>query len=383
MKQDDIEKLLQQYGADRRQQQHAATNLRHMAHKAKLRAGLVCAILTLSTVAGILLWSPLETEGTLVAEHNTVVQSSEKQQAMTVPNSQPISKKSTESPSTKTFTNHATNHTQHLIQPKTQTINEPLLAEIQEATSITGNENNNENENGKNILANDNNAFEVISGLPPTLTISEPDHSYYQLTPEKESRFHFTATIGAAATPGEVSETTNYPSSPNNANPTVNTTASFSANAGVTFTIAYTERSHFDIGIALSGHTQQGSVFLPSTTIEGWGVDNTPIGLTLEERNVSFNTYSLYASIPLVLNMSPLGAYKTGWMLSLTPAHIIASTKMINALQNQFNLNPWKLTLGAGLTFPKRHIGRVCLTANLLPLYTSKSIHEFGIEIGF
>jgi hypothetical protein len=54
-----------------------------------------------------------------------------------------------------------------------------------------------------------------------------------------------------------------------------------------------------------------------------------------------------------------------------------------NHTRNKSVLNPWRLTMGLGLALPRGFIRRLSLTANLLSLYTSSSLHEIGIEIGF
>ena len=55
----------------------------------------------------------------------------------------------------------------------------------------------------------------------------------------------------------------------------------------------------------------------------------------------------------------------------------------VEQLLGGIELNPWRLTLGVGILFPKKYLHRVSLVANLLPLYISYPIHEIGIEIGF
>ena len=95
----------------------------------------------------------------------------------------------------------------------------------------------------------------------------------------------------------------------------------------------------------------------------------------------TFNSMSLYASVPLTLYLHPRGAEHVGWQVSIIPAHSLATLNSIG-IQRKYTLNPWKLTVGVGVALPKSPIHRISLTANLLPLYPDYPLHEFGIELG-
>ena len=209
---------------------------------------------------------------------------------------------------------------------------------------------------------------------------------------------HFTASIGASTAAnaplgvydnllgiGGISLATNYP--------TITPTQNLSANVGVAYTVASNHRSHFDVGVALSGYTGQCDIqihefgYTYANAIESsgqwtqYGSDGlTPIPNSTTE-HYTYNTFSLYASIPLTLNLHPRGTDRMGWQLSLTPAHSLATTRPLGNHASNY-LNPWKLTVGIGIAIPNSVIRRISLTANMLPLYTSHSLHEFGIEIG-
>ena len=175
-------------------------------------------------------------------------------------------------------------------------------------------------------------------------------------------------------------------------NISITPTNAYSANVGVAYTVASYSRSHLDVGISLSGYSHQcdlhihdeGKIYVDAMASSGFFA-NAEYGTTVIDNNTdeyyNINTLSLYASIPLTLNIHPSGKNKVGWLLSLTPARSLASTRHMGSL-SATTLYPWKLTIGAGITLPNSAIHHVSLTANLLPLYISRSIHEFGIEIG-
>lgn len=107
--------------------------------------------------------------------------------------------------------------------------------------------------------------------------------------------------------------------------------------------------------------------------------DNSATITNTTNETINTHTLSLYAGIPLTLDILPHGQDKTGWQLSLTPARNIATTQS----HGIFSPNPWKLTLGVGIVMPRGIAHHISLTANLLPLYPHQSLHEMGVLIGF
>ena len=70
----DIEELLQQYGADRRQQQQAAEHVRHLAHRQAQRRTALACVAVMAAIVGVVThrWQQLpEPAGPLVAEQQT------------------------------------------------------------------------------------------------------------------------------------------------------------------------------------------------------------------------------------------------------------------------------------------------------------------------
>ena len=389
----DIEKILEQYGADRRQQQQASQQMRHLARKsARVRVGLACASLVLLTFAGLFLWLGNDSDATLVAENRTA-QPSDIQHTISHPqfndNHQPnipakhhphdLSKPQADYPS--------------IQQPSNPTDQQPVTSPIVEQSEPDIVLETVEEPYDKDTVATEEPFNILLADLPDMTNSIVLDHSLSQTTADNEERLHFTASVGASAVSSlnikfagfsEINPI--YPISPNSSEYTsvaIDPSASFSANAGIAYTIIRFKRSHFDIGLTASGYSQHGNVVVQSATPAGGrrGSDNFVI---TEERD-AFNIFSLYAGLPLTFNMRPSGNNKTSCFLNLTPAHRIVSTRMTAAGlgHSGLSLNPWKLTLGVGLKFPRRLIGSASLTMNLLSLYTSQSIHEFGIEIGF
>lgn len=206
-------------------------------------------------------------------------------------------------------------------------------------------------------------------------------------------RFHFTASVGASALPkiGNDNATDEiFPMSSNTFNNSneenfirISPNTTLAANVGVNYSIPLGNRQGLEVGIGLSGYSYQAE----ATTYHigtADGIDgNSIISINTVGEPESYNTLSLYASMPLIFNFRPEGT-DYGWNMSITPSHSIATSRPIGILTgNRPVLNPWRLTMGLGFAFPRGFIRRLSLTANLLSLYTSSSLHEIGIEIGF
>ena len=158
------------------------------------------------------------------------------------------------------------------------------------------------------------------------------------------------------------------------------------ANVGVDYTVASNSRSRLNIGLNLSGYAQQEEVNIQSTSYQhsqemgGWlTMDAYSTIPNTTNETINTHTLSLYAGIPLTFDILPHGPDNAGWLLSLTPARNIATTQS----HGIFSPNPWKLTLGVGIVMPRGIARNISLTANLLPLYSHRSLHEVGVLIGF
>ena len=389
MKPNDIEELLQQYGADQRQQQQAADHVRHLAHRQAQRRTAVACVAVLVAIVGVVMhrWQQLpEPTGMLVAE-----------QSQNINPHTPTMPPSIEP----TATLHPT-YTQQRKSERSEWSETSEKSEYSEKSDFSDSSDPSDFSDLSDPSAPlDQTSPHPIEPSRPHLP--ELPSSNYSLSPAPEttpkaSRLHFTASIGASTAANAPlgvydnllgidgnSLATNYP--------TITPTQNLSANVGVAYTVASNHRSHLDVGVALSGYTghydiqihEFGYTYANALESSGqWtqsGSDGmTPIPNSTTE-HYSYNTFSLYAGIPLTLNLHPRGTDRMGWQLSLTPAHSLASTRPLGNHATNY-LNPWKLTVGIGIAIPNSVIRHISLTANMLPLYTSHSLHEFGIEIG-
>ena len=380
MKPNDIENLLQQYGSDQRQQQQAADHVRHLAHRqAQRRTALTC-VAVLVAIVGVVMhrWQQLpEPTGTLIAEQPTTIAP----HTTTMPPS-----------ITSTPTPHPTYP--HQRKSKKSDYSDP---------SDPSDPSDSSDSSTPSTPSTPSTQPSPLPTEPPLPLLPELPSSNYSLSPDskttpKASRLHFTASIGAStAANTSVGEYDNLLGIDGNSlatnYPTITPTQNLSANVGVAYTVASNHRSHFDVGVALSGYTghydiqihEFGYTYANAFESSGqWtqsGSDGmTPIPNSTTE-HYTYNTFSLFAGVPLTLNLHPRGTDRLGWQLSLTPAHSLASTRFLNYRASNY-LNPWKLTLGIGVALPNSIIRHISLTANLLPLYTTQSLHEFGIELG-
>lgn len=382
MRQDNLEDILQQYGADRRQQQQAADNLHGLARLQKRRALMVCtAILLATTVWAVYQFAlPQQTPNVIIA----------RQDVPSVP--QTPSQEQTQQ-SIPTTTQHKTKHTSSSTLP----IPEPTVPQEYDipyenteppAIAIT-----------QQALDTDTLHTKTPNTIEPPLPdvqpiyIQEPllaDNPVILPSDNEGKRFHFTASIGASALPrigaddvNTIENTLHSISGTTNSYTSMSPSSTLAANVGVNYAIPLGKRQGLELGIGLSGYSHQAEVTTYNIGIVDGidGTDNTTIYPAGKPEIHS--TFSLYASLPLTFNFRSKGK-DIGWNLSLTPSHSIATSNMLgNLTGNKSILNPWRLTMGLGLALPRGFIRRLSLTANLLSLYTSSSLHEIGIEIGF
>lgn len=392
MKPNDIEELLQQYGADQRQQQQAADHVRHLAHRQAQRRTAVVCVAVLVAIVGVVThrWQQLpEPIGTLVAEQPTII----------TPHTP------TMSPSIEPTTTPHPTYTQQRKSERSEWSETSEKSEYSEKSEKSDFSDSSDPSDFSDLsdpsAPLDQTSPHPIEPSRPHL--SELPSSNYSLSPTPEtspkaSRLHFTASIGASTAAnasqgnydnllgiGGISLATNYP--------TITPTQNLSANVGVAYTVASNHRSHLDVGVSLSGYTGQHDIHIHESgytyanAYENSGLwtqsgsnGTTPIPNSTTE-HYTYNTFSLYAGVPFTFNLHPRGIDRMGWQLSLTPAHNLVATRHIGRFSTTM-LNPWKLTVGIGVALPNSFIRHISFTANLLPLYTSQPLHEFGIEFG-
>ncbi len=382
MKQDDIEKILQQYGEDKRQQQQIADNLHRMAQRqSRRRIGIVgIAVLLLCVTLTIRNLPQQQGSEPVIAATQKV--STPKTEAVPYPTSEiPHSETLHHSKPRGEEKNHLPANDNTLAESNL-TDNTPLFDTAEPQSDIAA-------------------AMPTKSGNTDTLphttelinTVPRPNAiaSAATIYKDNENRLSFISSINASAVSSgsigyaEGIMTNEILSNAGGSFSSINPDFSLSANFGASYAIASTRSSRLDVGVSFSGHLQQGTI--SDYTVNVTDNSCTNDGETqyfLSNKEHSYSSFDLFANFPITLNFFPLGKERTGWSLNITPAHSIVRTHTQGAsAANPFVVNPWKLNVGLGIVLPRKVIRRVALTANLLPLYTSRSIHEIGFEIGF
>lgn len=383
MKQDDIEKILQQYGEDKRQQQHIADNLHRMARRQSQRrigiAGvavlLLCVTLTIRNLS-----QQQDSKPIIVATQKV---STPKTEVLPYPTNEfPHSETPHHSKPRGKGIFHLPDNDNTLAESNL-TDNTPLFDTAEPQTGIAA-----------AMPTNSGNANTAI--LPPTTelinTTPLPNAIASVTTNDNANRISFISSIIASTVSSssigyaEVNMTNEIISNVGETFSSINPDFTLSANVGASYAIASIRNSRLDIGLSLSGRAQQGTV--NDYTVDNASnnfTDNSDNLLTIQPNgNRPYTSFDLFANVPITLNFFPLGKDRTGWSLNITPAHSIVRSHTLGASSaTPFVVNPWKLNVGLGIVLPHKVIRRVAITANLLPLYTSRSIHEIGFEIGF
>lgn len=384
MKQDDIEKILQQYGEDKRQQQQIADNLHRMAQRqSRRRIGIVgVAVLLLCVTLTIRNLSQQQGSEPIMAATQKV--STPKTAAVPYPTNEiPFSETPQHSKPRRKEKNHLPANDNTLAESN-QTDNSPLFDTAEPQTGIAAAMPTNSVNADTATLPH---TTELINTVPLPNAIANATTIYK----DNENRLSFISSINASAVSSgsigyaEVNMTNEIISNVGKTFISINPDFTLSANFGASYAIASTRSSSLDVGVSFSGHLLQGTIsdYTVSVTDNGY-TNNDEIQYFLSNKEHSYSSFDLFANLPITLNFFPLGKDKTGWSLNITPAHSIVRTHTQGASSaNPFVVNPWKLNVGLGIVLPRKVIRRVALTANLLPLYTSRSIHEVGFEIGF
>lgn len=388
MKQDDIEKILQQYGANQRQQQQVADNLHKLARQQKRRALMVCSVVLLATTTWSVLHfaTPQQAEDIIVAQQHTP--SAKPTPSRETMPSWEITPQSTQ-PTSHHKTKHSSSSTPTLSKPQIQqeynetptNTDSPTLASTLQSLETDPLQTNTSNTFETPLP--DAHSFDSQEPLLAENTASHPSTTHVR-------RFHFTASVAALALPrignanGYIFEDIaqlNSISGPSNFYFTTSPSSALAANVGVNYSIPLGKQQDLEVGVGLSGYSHQAefTTYNIGATDNIDGIEITELYPDGEpERHI---TFSLYASLPFTFNFRPLGK-DIGWNLSLTPSHSIVTSSAIRNSRGPI-LNPWRLTMGVGIALPRGFIRRLSITANLLSLYTLGSLHEIGIEIGF
>lgn len=382
MKQDDIEKILQQYGEDKRQQQQIADNLHRMTQRqSRRRIGIAgVAVLLLCVTLTIRNLSQQQDSKPIIVATQKV--STPKTEAVPYPTNEiPHSETPHHSkPRGKEIFHLPAND--NTLAESNLTDNTPLFDTAEPQTDIAA-AMPTKNENADTATLP--HTSELINTLPLPNAIASVT------TNDNANRISFISSINASTVSSgsigyaEGIMTNEILSNIGETFSSINPDFTLSANFGASYAIASTRSSSLDVGVSFSGHLQQGTIsdYTVGVTDNGY-TNNSETQYFLSNKEHSYSSFDLFANIPITLNFFPLGKERTGWSLNITPAHSIVRTHTQGAsAANPFVVNPWKLNVGLGIVLPRKVIRRVALTANLLPLYTSRSIHEIGFEIGF
>lgn len=368
----DIEQLLQQYGADRRQQQTAADSVLYMARRQRRTVAGLASIVIVALAAAWLFRSTPDTATTLSATMRTP----------SVPQAPAIKKTPNDNLQTTTYqptdtkpSTHKTHHITAALTPLHGTAQAESLALLPEPETMEKEKND----------------------IPPCIVVplSKGDgdavcsSSYtqteeYELTRqlENDSKLRVMAEVGAAmantatlATPGN---------------------SRLQAGVGASLALADSKRYNLSLGVGISGDMRTDAPNMMHQKYDGnniigpngIGVDNFSSDAEPVKPDPEYYIlhpglnplFNLYATLPLTLDLYPRGRSHTGLQFTLTPARSVAASS------SKSLLNPWKLSIGLGIALPQSPVRSIGLSANLLPSFTDgpyKKIHEIGLVIGF
>lgn len=366
----DIEQLLQQYGADRRQQQTAADSVLYMARRQRRTVAGLTSVAFILLAAAWLLRSTPDTATTLSATMRTP----------SVPQAPAIKKTPNDNLQTTTYQPTDTQPLAHkpyifpditaALTPQHGTAQAESLALLPEPETMEKEKND----------------------IPPCIVVplSKGDgdavcsSSYTQTEEyeptrqlEKHSKLRVMAELGAAlasnaATPGN---------------------SRLQAGVGASLALAGSKHYSLSLGVGISGNMRTDAPNMMHLNYDGnnmsgtngIGMDNFSSDAEPDPEYYILHPglnplFSLYATLPLTFDLYPRGRSHTGLQFTLTPARNVAASS------SKSLLNPWKLSIGLGIALPKSPVRSIGLSANLLPSFTDgpyKKIHEIGLVIGF
>ena len=389
---DDIEKLLQQYGSDMRQQQQAADRLRQMARRqARRRTAVACVAAVLLVAGGYRLQ---QSKAPMMAE-NAAAPAKEQGTATTVAE-QALAHQARATVEPLLAPPRHTAQGPAAFMPDAAQPSSPLQAYADDypLPSLSVSDTMPVPQDAEPAIQ-PRQELQAANTLPALLAESA-DEPVADLSPSlaQTARWHFTAAVGTAMMGGMASyedmtlasmdalSLTNEPFSMAYATPN----SHLQAKVGVSYALWEDARQRFSVGLVADGYAQQTDVHFQSVdycmAMNSHSFDASDQGLVQNVNTTdeiySKNIMSLFVGVPLSYDFYPRGTGRLGCQLSLTPAHSLVATP-----SKRIFINPWKLTIGAGVLFPKGWIDHISLTANLLPLYQNNPIHEFGVLIGF
>lgn len=360
----DIEQLLAQYGEDRRRQLEAARKVRGLAQRQR-RHGLTAAAVVMLVGAGLAALRLLPTDAASVDSiSGPLTASTSPRQYAPLP-ATPMATRVAAAPPTAVSHRHspaAPTRPTALPTAEEAIVDEhPAPLPADEWFPSTAAE---EQENQPTMAAESIAPQVGAMPLPPGRT---PEST-------QRTRLRLTAQVGATAS------TSYYERS--------------YLNAGVGLNVALAAASNYEVGIGvgMDGYLHMGSSFPANddfthhNSIDDFGYTQSNELEPVESLMWNYPTFALYATLPLTMDLYPGGRERAGMSLSLTPGRAVTPVTSQLGQVTMHGINPWKLTLGVGLTLPKGWLRRVGLTANLLPSYVAgplERMHEVGLTLGF
>ena len=363
----DIEQLLQQYGADRRQQQTAANSVLYMARRQRRTVAALASVAVILLAATWLFRSTPDTATTPSANMHTA---SVSQTPAIEENPNYNIQTTTYQPTDTKPSTHKTHHITAALTPQHGTAQAESLALLPEPETMEIEK----NDIPPCIIA-------PLSGKDGDAVCSSSYAQAAEYEPtrqlEKHSKLRVMAELGAAlasnaATPGNSR-----------------------LQAGVEASLALAGSKHYSLslGVGISGNMRTDAPNMMHLNYDGnnmcetngIGMDNFSSDAEPDPEYYILHPglnplFSLYATLPLTFDLYPRGRSHTGLQFTLTPARNVAASS------SKSLLNPWKLSIGLGIALPKSPVRSIGLSANLLPSFTDgpyKKIHEIGLVIGF
>ena len=362
-----IEQLLQQYGADRRQQQTAANSVLYMARRQRRTVAGLTSVAVILLASTWLFRSTPDPATTLSANMHTA-SVSQTPAIEENPNYNILT--TTYQPTDTKPSTDKTHHITAALPPPHSTIQDESLALLPEPETME-------------IEKNDIPPYIIapLSGKDGDAVCSSSYAQAEEYEPtrqlEKHSKLRVKAELGAAlasnaATPGN---------------------SRLQAGVGASLALADSKHYSLSLGVGISGNMRTDAPNMMHLDYDGNNMSGTN-GIGMDNFSSDAEPapeyyilhpglnplFSLYATLPLTFDFYPRGRSHTGLQFTLTPARSVAASS------SKSLLNPWKLSIGLGIALPKSPVRSIGLSANLLPSFTDgpyKNIHEIGLVIGF
>ena len=363
----DIEQLLQQYGADRRQQQEVTTRVHTLARRQRRTVAALASVAFILLAAAWLLCSTPDPATTLSATMRTP---SVSQTPAIEENPNYNIQTTTYQPTDTKPSTHKTHHITAALTPQHGTAQAESHALLPEPETMEIEKNDIPPCIVAPLSGKDGDA--VCSSSYAQVEEDEPTRQL-----EKHSKLRVMAELGAAlasnaATPGN---------------------SRLQAGVGASLALADSKHYSLSLGVGISGNMRTDAPNMMHLEYDGNNMSGTN-GIGMDNFSSDAEPapeyyilhpglnplFSLYATLPLTFDLYPRGRSHTGLQFTLTPARNVAASS------SKSLLNPWKLSIGLGIALPKSPVRSIGLSANLLPSFTDgpyKKIHEIGLVIGF